>query len=383
MKKGLIALAFGGLAIGMTEFTMMGILPDIAKDLNVSIPKAAHLIALYALGVVVGAPTLVLFSSKYPPKTVLMAFMVMFIIFNGLFSIAPNFLTLEISRFAAGLPHGAFFGVGSVVATNLAVKGKEAQAIATMFTGMTIANLVGVPLGTYVGHHFSWRLTYGIISLLGLITFLALLFWLPKIHTRNKQNLVAQLGYFKKWYAWLLIAVISIGTGGLFAWISYIAPLVTEVSGVPEGKVPFIMVLVGLGMFFGNLLGGKLADTFNPTKATILCFSSMAICLVVVHFTSHLNFMAYVMAFVTGMISFTVGSPIQLMLIQSAKGAETMAASAGQASFNLGNTLGAYFGGLPITYGLAYDTPVLVGCGMAIMGVILTVTYLKSQKTIK
>lgn len=383
MKKGLIALAFGGLAIGMTEFTMMGILPDIAKDLSVSIPKAAHLIALYALGVVVGAPTLVLLSSKYPPKTVLMAFMVMFIIFNGLFSIAPNFLTLEISRFAAGLPHGAFFGVGSVVATNLAAKGKEAQAIATMFTGMTIANLVGVPLGTYVGHHFSWRLTYGIISLLGLITFLALLFWLPKIHTRNKQNLVAQLGYFKKWYAWLLIAVISIGTGGLFAWISYIAPLVTEVSGVPEGKVPFIMVLVGLGMFFGNLLGGKLADTFNPTKATILCFSSMAICLVVVHFTSHLNFMAYVMAFVTGMVSFTVGSPIQLMLIQSAKGAETMAASAGQASFNLGNTLGAYFGGLPITYGLAYDTPVLVGCGMAIMGVILTVTYLKSQKTIK
>src|SRR5690606_36655928 len=342
MKKGLIALALGGLAIGMTEFTMMGILPDIAKDLSVSIPKAAHLIALYALGVVVGAPTLVLLSSKYPPKTVLMAFMVMFIIFNGLFSIAPNFLTLEISRFAAGLPHGAFFGVGSVVATNLAAKGKEAQAIATMFTGMTIANLVGVPLGTYVGHHFSWRLTYGIISLLGLITFLALLFWLPKIHTRNKQNLVAQLGYFKKWYAWLLIAIISIGTGGLFAWISYIAPLVTEVSGVPEGKVPFIMVLVGLGMFFGNLLGGKLADTFNPTKATILCFSSMAICLVVVPFTSHLNFMAYVTAFVTGMISFTVGSPIQLMLIQSAKGAETIAASAGQASFNLGNTLGAY-----------------------------------------
>lgn len=383
MKKGLIALAFGGLAIGMTEFTMMGILPDIAKDLSVSIPKAAHLIALYALGVVVGAPTLVLLSSKYPPKTVLMAFMVMFIIFNGLFSIAPNFLTLEISRFAAGLPHGAFFGVGSVVATNLAAKGKEAQAIATMFTGMTIANLVGVPLGTYVGHHFSWRLTYGIISLLGLITFLALLFWLPKIHTRNKQNLVAQLGYFKKWYAWLLIAIISIGTGGLFAWISYIAPLVTEVSGVPEGKVPFIMVLVGLGMFFGNLLGGKLADTFNPTKATILCFSSMAICLVVVHFTSHINLMAYVMAFVTGMVSFTVGSPIQLMLIQSAKGAETMAASAGQASFNLGNTLGAYFGGLPITYGLAYDTPVLVGCGMGCLGVLLTIAYLKSQKTAK
>ncbi|MET3731040.1 MFS transporter [Moheibacter stercoris] len=380
MKKGLIALAFGGMAIGMTEFTMMGILPDIAKDLNVSIPKAAHLIALYALGVVVGAPTLVLASSKYPPKTVLMAFMIMFVVFNGIFSIAPTMWSLELSRFASGLPHGAFFGVGSVVATNLATKGKEAQAIAIMFTGMTLANLIGVPIGTYVGHHFSWRLTYGIISLLGLITFFALMFWLPKIQTSSNQNLFAQLNYFKTWRAWLLIAIISIGTGGLFAWISYIAPLATEVSGVPENRVPLIMILVGLGMFFGNLLGGKLADTINPTKATMLCFSSMALCLIFVHFTSHIHEMAYVMAFITGMISFTVGSPLQMMLINSAKRAETMAASAGQASFNLGNTLGAYFGGIPITYGLAYNTPVLVGAGMALLGVMLTFAYLRSQR---
>jgi DHA1 family arabinose polymer transporter-like MFS transporter len=380
MKKGLIALAFGGMAIGMTEFTMMGILPDIAQDLQIDIPRAAHLIALYALGVVVGAPTLVLLSSKYPPKTVLMAFMIMFVLFNGLFSIAPNMWTLEVSRFAAGLPHGAFFGVGSVVATNLATKGKEAQAIAIMFTGMTLANLMGVPLGTYVGHHFSWRLTYGIISLLGLVTFFALMVWLPKIQSSSNQNLFAQLNYFKTWKAWLLIAVISIGTGGLFAWISYIAPLVTEVGGVPKDRVPIIMILVGLGMFFGNLLGGKLADSINPTKATMICFSSMIFCLLVVHFTSHIYVMSYVMAFVTGLVSFTVGSPLQMMLINSAKGAETMAASAGQASFNLGNTLGAYFGGIPITYGLAFDTPVLVGAGMAFIGVLLTFAYLKSQK---
>ena len=189
MNKGLLALAFGGMAIGMTEFTMMGILPDIAQDLEVSIPKAANLIALYALGVVVGAPTLILFSNKYPPKTMLMILMLMFILFNGLFSIAPSYSTLSISRFAAGLPHGAFFGVGSVVATNLAKKGKEAQAIAIMFTGMTLANLIGVPIGTYVGHNFSWRITYGIISLLGLITFFALLFWMPKVHQKSKTNL--------------------------------------------------------------------------------------------------------------------------------------------------------------------------------------------------
>ena len=381
MNKGLIALAFGGMAIGMTEFTMMGILPDIAKDLEIEIPKAAHLIALYALGVVVGAPTLVLFSGKYPPKTVLMVLMLVFFVFNGLFAIAPGFFLLEVSRFAAGLPHGAFFGVGSVVATHLAKKGKEAQAIATMFTGMTLANLIGVPLGTYIGHHYSWRITYGIIAFLGLVTFLALWFWLPKIQGSNK-NLFGQLSYFKKGRSWLLIAIISIGTGGLFAWISYIAPMVTEVSNVPEGRVPMIMILVGLGMFFGNILGGKLADAVNPTKATILCFSSMVLCLLVVHFTAHIHELAYVMAFITGVISFSVGSPIQMMLIRDAKGAETFAASAGQASFNMGNTLGAFLGGIPITMGLAYDTPVLVGVGMASIGVLLTVAFLKSKRII-
>lgn len=379
MNKGLLALAFGGMAIGMTEFTMMGILPDIAKDLQVSIPKAAHLIALYALGVVVGAPTLVMLSAKYPPKSVLMVLMLLFVLFNGLFAIAPSYKLLEISRFAAGLPHGAFFGVGSVVATNLAKKGKEAQAIATMFTGMTLANLIGVPIGTYIGHHFSWRITYGIISALGMVTFLALLIWMPKIQHQSDNKLFSQLGYFKKWQSWLLIAIISIGTGGLFAWITYIAPMVTEVSGVQAERVPIIMVLVGLGMVIGNLLGGKLADTVNPIKATIFGFFAMVLCLLVVHYTAQFHAMAYVMAFVTGMVSFSIGSPIQMMLIQNAKGAETLAASAGQASFNLGNTLGAYLGGLPITMGFAYDTPVLVGVGMAMIGVLLTIGFLKSQ----
>lgn len=382
MNKGLLALACGGMAIGMTEFTMMGILPDIAADLHISIPKAAHLISLYALGVVVGAPTLVLISGKYPPKNVLMVLMLLFVLFNGLFAIAPSYTLLEISRFAAGLPHGAFFGVGSVVATNLAKKGKEAQAIAIMFTGMTLANLIGVPLGTYVGHHYSWRITYIIISLLGLVTFFALWFWMPRIHPTSKGNLFGQLKYYKKWRSWLLIAVISIGTGGLFAWISYIAPMVTEVSGLNPNQVPLIMVLVGLGMFFGNFLGGKLADTFNPTKATILSLTSMAVCLVIVHFTAPYNYMAFVMAFFAGMVSFTVGSPIQMMLIRDAKGAETLAAAAGQASFNMGNTMGAFFGGIPITLGFAYDTPVLVGVGMAVVGALLAIVFLKTGEKV-
>ncbi len=380
MKKGLLALACGGMAIGMAEFTMMGILPIISQDLGVSIPSAASLITLYALGVVVGAPTLVLISGKYPPKKILMILMVIFVVFHALFAISPSFTLLKITRFVAGLPHGAFFGVGSVVATRLAKKGKEAQAIAIMFTGLTLANLVGVPLGTFVGEHLSWRVSYGIISFIGLITLIAIGGWLPNLPQQANNNLRKQLHYFKKRRSWLLVAVIAIGTGGLFAWVSYIAPLVINVSGLAKSQVPIIMILVGLGMVIGNLLGGKLADIMNPTIAAIIGFLAMVICLLVVHFTASIGFMAYVMALITGIIAFLVGTPLQMMLIRDAKGAETFAASAGQACFNMGNTLGAYLGGIPITLGLAYDTPVLVGCGLALVGAFLAFAFLKSKK---
>lgn len=380
MNKGLLALGVGGLAIGMTEFSMMGVLPDLAADLAIEIPKAAHLIAIYALGVVVGAPTLVLISGKYRPKQVLMGFMLVFFLFNGLFALAPNLNLMQWSRFASGLPHGAFFGVGSVVATRLAKKGKEAQAISYMFAGLTFANLLGVPMGTYIGHHFSWRWTFGIISVLGLITLLSLWFWMPDLEKRGGDDkLIKQLSYFRKWRSWLLVAVISIGTGGLFAWISYIAPMVIEVSHLDPNRVPIIMFLVGLGMVLGNLLGGRLADLVNPTKATIVSFLAMMGCLLVVHFTASHTTMAYIMAFITGTISFTSGAPIQMMLIRDAKGAETFAAAAGQACFNMGNTLGAYLGGIPITLGFAYDTPVLVGVGMAFIGAILAYAFLKGR----
>lgn len=376
MNKGLIALAFGGLAIGMTEFTMMGILQDIAKDQQIEITQAAHFIALYALGVVVGAPILTIFTGKIAPKKVLLLLMLLFIVFNGLFAIAPEYNTLAISRFMSGLPHGAFFGVGSVVAAQLVQKGKEAQAIAFMFTGMTIANLAGVPLGTYIGHHYSWRITYGIIAALGLITIASIYFWLPNMNNKTNGDLKQQLSYFKQAKAWLIVAVISIGTGGLFSWITYISPMVTKVGGLNEDRVPFIMILVGLGMFFGNILGGKLADTISPTKAAIACFTTMALTLVTVYFTAHITSLAYIMAFVTGMVAFTIGSPLQMMLITSAKGSENIAAAAGQASFNIGNTLGAYLGGIPITLGYAYNSPVLVGVGMAGIGAMLATVYL-------
>ncbi len=375
MNKGLIALAFGGLAIGMTEFNMMGLLMDIADDIGISIPKASNLIGLYALGVVVGAPTLVIATANMRPKRVLFFLMLLFFLFNGIFSLAPNEWSLYISRFVSGLPHGAFFGVGSVVAAKLAKPGKEAQAISIMFTGMTLANLAGIPLGTYLGHHYSWRITYGIISCLGLITAASIYFWLPEIE-KPTVNIRKQIAYFRRKEAWLIIAVISIGTGGLFAWISYIAPLVTKVSGVHEDKVPIIMFLVGAGMFIGNLIGGKLADTVIPTKAAMYSFMAMAVCLVFGYFVSPYEWAAYPMAFLTGGIAFSIGSSLQMMLINSAEGAETIAASAGQGAFNIGNSLGAYFGAIPIGLGYAYNSPMLVGAGLAFLGSVLAFVYL-------
>ncbi|NAW51424.1 MFS transporter [Elizabethkingia argentiflava] len=379
MKKGLLALAFGGLSIGMTEFTMMGILPDIAADMGLKIPVAAHLIALYALGVFVGAPILVLCTGKLAPKKILISLMLVFFVFNGIFALAHNYWSMQLARFMSGLPHGAFFGVGSVVAAKMAPTGKKAQYISIMFTGMTVANLLGVPLGTYLGHHYSWKITYAIISFFGLLTSFTLYFWLPDISSDPSNKVVQQLSYFKKSEAWLLVVLISIGTGGLFAWISYISPLVTKVSGIIESRVPIIMFLVGLGMFFGNLLGGKLADSISPTKASMICFFSMSICLILVYFTSPIQWTAYPMAFITGVISFTIGSPIQMMLIRSAEGAETIAAAAGQACFNMGNTLGAYLGGIPITLGLAYSTPLLVGSGLSFMGLVGSFIFYKTM----
>ncbi|MBE7179331.1 MAG: MFS transporter, partial [Mucilaginibacter polytrichastri] len=181
MKKSLLTLTLGGLGIGITEFVMMGILPDLARDVHISIPQAGHLISAYALGVVIGAPLLVAIAGSFPPKKILVALMIMFALFNGLSVFAPDYITLFATRLLSGLPHGAFFGVGSVVASRLADKGKSAQAVSLMFAGLTLANLAGVPLGTYIGHHFSWRYTFVIVSIVGLLTALSLKLWLPAL----------------------------------------------------------------------------------------------------------------------------------------------------------------------------------------------------------
>lgn len=369
--KSLLPLTLGGFSIGMTEYLMMGVLPDVANSLSISIPTAGYLIAIYAFGVVIGAPLMIALAKNYSPKKILAALMLLFVVFNVLFSLAPTFSLLLIARFMAGLPHGAFFGVGAVVATQLAKPGKGASAVAIMFTGLTLANIIGVPLGTFIGHHCSWRIAYFIVASFGLVTFFSIIKWLPNLVLEKSVDFRQSLAIFKDVEIWLIIGISAIGTGGLFAWISYIAPLMTDVTLFSADMVTFIMMLAGSGMAVGNILGGRLADRLSPLMVVGMMLSLMILCLLTVALLAEHKLAALIMTFVTGTIAFAVVPAMQMLMIQAARGAEMLASSMVQASANMGNTLGAYLGGLPITAGFGYTSPEYVGMGLVFVGLVL------------
>jgi len=379
-KKSLIALAIGGFGIGMTEFVMMGILPDVAKDLNVTIPQAGHFISAYALGVVIGAPILVGIAGNYSPKKILLSLMIAFTVFNSLSVFASSYGFMLISRLLSGLPHGAFFGVGAVVASRLVPKEKAASAVAMMFSGLTIANIIGIPLGTYVGHNISWRYTFMIVVAVGVITVLAIKFWLPKIEKSEPIPLKKALKIFKRTELWLILAITAVGTGGFFAWYSYITPLLTDVSGFDSDMVIFILMLAGLGMTFGNILGGKLADKFSPIKATAILLSVMSLCLLTIFVIAPIQWAMLLMVFVTGAFAFSTAPSIQMLMIKSAKESEMLASSVNQAAFNIANAVGAFLGGLPIAAGYGYTSPELVGACLAFGGVMLSISVIVLRK---
>lgn len=383
LKKSLIALALGGLGIGTTEFTMMGLLPDVAENFRISIPQAGHLISAYAMGVVIGAPLLVLLGGSYPPRKILMFLMGLFTLFNSLTALAPDYEMMLVTRLLSGLPHGAFFGVGSVVATRIADKGKEASAISIMFAGLTVANLMMVPIGTYIGHHLSWRYTFGIIALIGFITVLAIRYWMPQMEANTNTNIKKELSLFRRLDAWLLIAIISIGTGGLFAWISYIAPMMIDVTRFSKEAVSYIMVVAGCGMFAGNLIGGKLADRLSPAVSCVFSLTAIVICLIIDYLVASNQILMLVMTFVTGAVTFTLGTPIQVLMIKTARESEMLGAAVSQASFNIGNALGAFLGGLPIAAGFSLASPLWVGVLMAAAGVLFTLLLIRMQRTPK
>lgn len=382
IKLSLISLTLGGLSIGMTEFLMMGVLPDISRSLLISIPEAGHLISIYALGVVIGAPLMVGLAGGYPPKRVLMGLMLMVLVFNGLFSIAPTYGLLLAARFFCGLPHGAFFGMGAVVASRLAAPGREARSVAVMFAGLTVANIIGVPLGTFIGHNFSWRISFGLVTLFALTSIICIKIWMPVLKPAGGTSFKNSLKIFSKTELWLVVGISAIGTGGFFAWISYIAPLMINITGFSGNMVTVIMVIIGLGMATGNFIGGRLADKFSPLLITGALLLGMTVVLLAFVFVSHYKIPTIAMIFITGAVGFSVIAPMQILIMQIAKGAEMLASSLLQATSNFGNAIGAYLGGLPIAAGLGYTSPEFVGAGLAFIGVgFCLLLYFKNRST--
>lgn len=380
MKKALIALAIGGFGIGMTEFVMMGILPDVALALDISIPQAGHFISAYALGVVIGAPLLTAFGGKWPAHKTLLVLMLWFTVFNSLSAFANSYELLMVSRFLSGLPHGAFFGIGAVVAGKLAKPGKSAQAIATMFTGLTLANVLGVPLGTYLGHHYSWNVSFMLVGFVGILAITSIKFWMPKLEKSSSAGIRKDLNVLKRGELWMVILLTTIGTGGFFAWYSYIAPLVTKVAGHPETMVSYIMILAGLGMVVGNLFGAKLAEKFSPIYAVMISMICMVLALITNAYVAHDQLAIFFMTFLVAFIAFSLSTPIQMVMINSAKGSESLGSSMNQSAFNMGNASGAYLAGLPIAFGYDFTSASLVGSAMAASGVLIAISIIFIRK---
>ncbi|SFB66352.1 MFS transporter, DHA1 family, arabinose polymer transporter [Flagellimonas taeanensis] len=382
-KKALLSLAIGGFGIGLTEFVIMGILPNIADSMDISISTSGHFIAIYALGVVIGAPFMARLTNTLTPKKSLLFLMLWFTVFNTLSAFSGNYWVMLLFRFLSGMPHGAFFGIGAVVSGYLAKPGKAAQAMAIMFSGLTIANVIGVPLGTYIGQEWHWSFSFLLVGISGLATLASLFFWMPKDsfdELGSQEGQTATQGIKNK-KLWALIALTTVGTGGFFAWYSYIAPLVISVTGLPETSVSYVMIVAGLGMFIGNFLGAKMVEFFSPVKSVVISLLSMTAVLVTNAIMAENVYAMFIISFMVGVITFSVTAPIQTAIIKAAKGAEKLGSSMNQSAFNMGNASGAYLGGLPMVFGLGVPYSSIVGALLALMGAGIGAAILYFQRS--
>ena len=374
MKKSLIALAFGTLGLGIAEFTMMGILPYVARDLNISIPVAGHFISAYALGVCAGAPMLIV-ARKRPLKHILLVLMALMLVGNLGAAMAPDYWLLLAARFISGLPHGAYFGVASIVAGKLADEGKSSEAVSIMIAGMTVANLFGVPLGTSLSHMLSWRVTFLLVGCWGLIVLYYIWRWVPVIEGLKDTGFKGQFRFLKTPAPWLILGATALGNGGVFCWYSYITPLLTNVSGFSAESVTALMVLAGFGMVVGNLVSGRLSDRYTPGKVGTVVQGMICILLLMIFFLSPNPWCsAILMALCTAGL-FAVSSPEQVLIIRVAPGGVMLGGACVQIAFNLGNAIGAYVGGLALSGGYRY--PALAGVPFALVGFVLFAVFYK------
>ncbi|MZD08270.1 MFS transporter, partial [Streptomyces sp. SID5785] len=351
-------------------FVIMGVLPQVAGDFGVSIPTAGWLVSGYALGVVVGAPLLTVLGTKVSRKKMLMALMALFVVGNTLSALAPTFGLMLAGRVVASLAHGAFFGIGSVVAADLVAPQKKASAISLMFMGLTVANIVGVPGGTSIGQAAGWRVTFLIVASLGIVGFLGVAKLVPETGRPQSVSVRREFAAFKNVQVWLAMAMTVLGYGGVFAAITYITPMMTEVTGYTEGAVTWLLVLFGTGMFLGNLIGGRFADRrLMPMLFTALAGLSAALLLFTA--TAHNKVLAAITLSLIGALGFATVPPLQKWVLDQASAAPTLASAANIGAFNLGNALAAWLGGIVISAGLGYTSPNWVGALLAGTALIL------------
>ncbi|MER2083730.1 MFS transporter [Rhodococcus sp. (in: high G+C Gram-positive bacteria)] len=380
MPLGLIALAMGGFGIGLTEFVIMGLLPEVSADFEVTESVAGYLISGYALSVAIGAILLTAAVTRFERKKVLLSLMVLFIIGNLMSALAPSYEVMMGGRIVAALCHGAFFGIGSVVAADMVAPNKRAGAIAMMFAGLTIANVLGVPFGTLLGQQLGWRSTFWAITVIGIIALIGIAALVPTTPASTTGGgLRGELGAFRNKQVWLSIAITILGYGGMFGAFTYIAFTLTEVTGFATSSVPWLLILFGSGLFVGNFLGAKAADR-SLTKALVWILAILTVVLIVFAATAESKVMTVISLFFMGAFGFATVPGLQMRIMNYASAAPTMASGANIAAFNVGNALGAWLGGITIAAGLGFTSPIWMGAAVTVAGLLVLIVAAKIDR---
>lgn len=378
MNKGLFALALGTFALGIAEFLMMGILSNLASDLDISISRAGHLISAYALGVCCGAPAL-LFARKVPLKHIMLTLAGVIAAGNLLAALSPDFWCLFGARFISGLPHGAYFGVGAIVARRLARPGREVSAVSFMIAGMTVATLAGVPVGTFLTDFVTWRAAFLIVALAGLLTLLAIRVWVPQVAGLPDMGFKGQFKFLTTLPPWLIFGGVLFGQIGMYCWYSYIDPQMTHIAGFSVADMSWIMVLAGLGMFLGNLVAGLLSDRFKPSAVAAWVQTCGIAVLLSFYLFAHIAPLAVALMVLGTAALFGSGSPLQSSIVGYSRGGEMLGAACIQIAYNAGNAIAAWIGGRVIAAGFGYTAPALVGIPLVAVGsTLLFILYFRN-----
>lgn len=365
--KGLIALAFGTLGLGIAEFVAMGLLPYWAADFNISLSQSGHGVSAYALGVAIGVFCIILMRAV-KLKTILLLMIVIHIVGNTLTGFASSYETMLAARFIAGLPHGAYFGVGSIIAQRLASRGKGTTAIAIMIAGMTISNIFGVPVGTALAHSFTWRIIFYFIGAWSIIVLLSAIFFIRDVGKIVDNGFKSQFVFLKHPAPWLVLSATAFGNAGIFCMQSYISPILTDFASVPLGQVSIVMGAMGVCMVIANLVSGRLCDRYTPGIIATICQVIAVLALLgVAAFGQNTIVCLILVCLIAGML-FAVGSPEQVSILRTAPGGLLLGASMIQAAFNLGNALGAYVGGIPLDHNMSMSYITVFGAMLTTIG---------------